>query len=73
MLINSLDALEIVEAETDSLRCSGMTLDSDSENNLVLKGTRHSIHFDYLSPGVTDIDGIFAEIWSCYNYLITGI
>ncbi len=34
------DALEIVPAETDSFRCSGMTLDSDPENNLVLKALR---------------------------------
>ena len=43
------DALEIVEAETDSLRCSGMTLDSDSENNLVLKALR-SLRKKYTIP-----------------------
>ncbi|AEW20613.1 MAG: 4-(cytidine 5'-diphospho)-2-C-methyl-D-erythritol kinase [Tannerella sp.] len=43
------DALEIVGAETDSLRCSGMTLDSDSENNLVLKALR-SLRKKYTIP-----------------------
>ena len=39
----------IVGAETDSLRCSGMTLDSDSENNLVLKALR-SLRKKYTIP-----------------------
>ena len=43
------DALEIVGAETDSLQCSGMTLDSDSENNLVLKALR-SLRKKYTIP-----------------------